>query len=84
MAIDPVPTSAFRTRAHNAAQPGAVPNSSHLRGYAVDVPPPAGVSLERHHRNMRAAFERGVGYYPMGRGYFVHGDFDPGFPRRNW
>jgi len=77
-------TSAFRTRAHNAKQPGAVPNSSHLRGFAVDVTPPPGVSLSSHHKHMRAAFERGVGYYPAGRGYFVHGDFDPAFARRDW
>jgi uncharacterized protein YcbK (DUF882 family) len=79
-----LPTSAFRTKAHNAKQPGAVPNSSHLRGFAIDIPPPVGVTLERHHKNMRAAFERGCGYYPAGKGYFVHGDFDPGFPHRDW
>ena len=41
-----VPTSAFRTKAYNARLPGAATNSSHTRGFAVDMPPPRGVSLE--------------------------------------
>jgi predicted chitinase len=75
-------TSAFRTRAYNASLPGAVPNSAHTRGFAADVPPPAGMSLTAHHRHMRAVFERGVGLYV--RDNFVHGDFDPALGRRDW
>jgi Peptidase M15/Putative peptidoglycan binding domain len=72
--------SAFRTRTYNATLPGAAPNSAHTRGYAVDVPPPSGVSLAAHHRHMRAVFESGVGIYAS----FVHGDFDPKLGRRDW
>ena len=79
-----VPTSAFRTKAYNARLPGAATNSSHTRGFAVDMPPPRGVSLESHRDHVRAAFECGVGYYPKSRGYFVHGDFDPTLGRRSW
>jgi hypothetical protein len=66
--------SVYRTVAHNAKQPGAAKNSSHLRGFAADMQPPTGVSLETHRQHVRAAFEAGVGFYP--RGNFVHGDFD--------
>jgi hypothetical protein len=78
-------TSVYRTVAHNAKQPGAVKNSSHLRGFAADIPAPQGVSLETHHKHVRAAFEAGVGYYPPPRGSFVHGDFDAKLGlARNW
>ncbi len=50
--------SAFRTRAHNARHDGAK-NSAHLRGFAVDVPPPPGVPLRTHHAHMRAVFPCG-------------------------
>ena len=79
-----VVTSAFRTKAYNGTLPGAATNSAHTRGYAADVPPPPGVTLDTHRRHMRAAFESGIGYYPAGRGYFVHGDYDPTLGRRNW
>jgi peptidoglycan hydrolase-like protein with peptidoglycan-binding domain len=70
------PTSVYRTIAHNASLPGAVPNSSHLRGFAADLPAPAGVPLEVHHKHVRAAFEAGCGLYLPAAGNFVHGDFD--------
>ena len=78
-------TSAFRTKAYNATLPGAAPNSAHTRGFAVDTPPPRGVSLMQHRAHVLDAFECGVGYYPRGRGYFVHGDFDHSLGgRRTW
>jgi hypothetical protein len=75
-------TSAYRTKAYNATLSGSATNSAHTRGYAVDVPPPPGVTLQRHRQHMRAAFPAGIGYYP--RSNFVHGDFDPGLGRRSW
>jgi zinc D-Ala-D-Ala carboxypeptidase len=74
--------SVFRTRAHNAKQPGSATNSPHLRGFAADMARPAGVTLTQHRANVRAAFECGVGYYPNGN--FIHGDFDHGLGRRKW
>jgi len=44
-----------------------------------------GVSLDQHKQHVMQAFECGVGYYPMGRGYFIHGDFDRTLGgRRTW
>jgi uncharacterized protein YcbK (DUF882 family) len=78
-------TSAFRTKAYNASLSGSATNSAHTRGYAVDVPPPRGISLDQHKQHMMQAFECGIGYYPMGRGYFIHGDFDKSLGgRRVW
>lgn len=78
-------TSAFRTKAYNASLTGSAKNSAHTRGYAVDTPPPRGVSLERHREHALKAFECGVGYYPKGRGYFIHCDFDKSLGgRRTW
>jgi hypothetical protein len=74
--------SVYRTIAHNAQTPGASTNSAHLRGFAADIQPPSGVSLETHRKHVRAAFESGVGFYPHGN--FVHGDFDPVLGRRAW
>ena len=80
-----VVTSAFRTRAYNASLSGSATNSAHTRGFAVDTPPPRGVSLDQHKQHVMQAFECGVGYYPMGRGYFIHGDFDRTLGgRRTW
>jgi uncharacterized protein YcbK (DUF882 family) len=80
-----VVTSAFRTKAYNASLSGSATNSAHTRGYAVDMPPPRGISLDQHKQHVMQAFECGVGYYPMGRGYFVHGDFDKSLGgRRVW
>jgi predicted chitinase/uncharacterized protein YcbK (DUF882 family) len=75
------PNSAFRSKAHNA-RVGGERNSAHLRGFAIDVPPPRGVSLAAHRNHMRAVFPSGIGYYP--RSNFVHGDFDPALGRRAW
>ena len=68
--------SAYRTKAYNASLTGSATNSAHTRGYACDTTPPPGVSLDQHKAHVMQAFECGVGYYPMGRGYFIHGDFD--------
>ena len=68
--------SAYRTKAYNASLTGSATNSAHTRGYACDSTPPRGVSLDQHKAHVMQAFECGVGYYPMGRGYFIHGDFD--------
>jgi uncharacterized protein YcbK (DUF882 family) len=68
--------SAYRTKAYNASLTGSATNSAHTRGYACDSTPPRGVSLDQHKAHVTQAFECGVGYYPMGRGYFIHGDFD--------
>ena len=75
-------TSAYRTKRYNASLSGSATNSAHTRGFAVDIPPPPGVSLARHRAHMRAVFPAGIGYYP--RSNFVHGDFDPGLGRRSW
>ncbi len=79
-----VVTSGFRTKAYNATLDGAATNSAHTRGFAVDTPPPRGISLLQHRQHVLQSFECGVGYYPAGRGYFVHGDFDPTLGRRTW
>ncbi len=80
-----VVTSAFRTRAYNASLDGSATNSAHTRGFAVDTPPPRGVSLDQHKQHVMQAFECGVGYYPKGRGYFIHGDYDHTLGgRRTW
>ena len=68
--------SAYRTKAYNASLTGSATNSAHTKGYACDTTPPRGVSLDQHKAHVMQAFECGVGYYPMGRGYFIHGDFD--------
>jgi hypothetical protein len=73
--------SVFRTKAHNAAV-GGEPNSAHLRGFAADIPPQAGVSLVTHRQHVRSAFEAGCGFYPGSN--FVHGDFDMTLGRREW
>ena len=68
--------SAYRTKAYNASLSGSATNSAHTRGYACDTTPPRGISLDQHKAHVSQAFECGIGYYPMGRGYFIHGDFD--------
>ena len=68
--------SAYRTKAYNASLSGSATNSAHTKGYACDTTPPRGISLDQHKQNVMKAFECGIGYYPMGRGYFIHGDFD--------
>ena len=75
------PNSVFRTKAYNASVGGVV-GSAHTRGYAADLPAPAGVTLARHREHVRAVFEGGVGYYPTKR--FVHGDFDPNERGDSW
>jgi uncharacterized protein YcbK (DUF882 family) len=68
--------SAYRTKAYNASLTGSATNSAHTKGFACDTTPPRGVSLDQHKAHVTQAFECGIGYYPMGRGYFIHGDFD--------
>jgi hypothetical protein len=75
------PNSVFRTKAYNA-KVGGVPGSAHTRGYAADVPAPAGVTLAAHRAHGRAIFEGGVGIYPTK--FFVHFDFDPHETGDNW
>ncbi len=75
------PNSVFRTKAYNA-KVGGVPGSAHTRGYAADIPAPAGVTLAAHRAYGRAIFEGGVGIYPTK--YFVHFDFDPHETGDNW
>lgn len=78
-------TSAYRTKAYNASLTGSATNSAHTRGFACDTPPPPGISLDQHRKHVLGAFECGVGYYPAGRGYFIHGDFDRTLGgRRTW
>jgi uncharacterized protein YcbK (DUF882 family)/peptidoglycan hydrolase-like protein with peptidoglycan-binding domain len=78
-------TSAFRTRAYNASLTGSATNSAHTRGFAVDTPPPRGVSLTQHEAHALDAFECGVGIYPPPHGTFIHGDFDHTLGgRRRW
>ena len=77
--------SCFRTMAYNASLDGSATNSAHTRGYAADTTPPRGISLDQHKAHVLASFECGVGYYPPGRGYFIHGDFDTSLGgRRTW
>lgn len=75
------PNSVFRTKAYNA-KVGGVPGSAHTRGYAADIPAPAGITLTAHRAHGRAIFEGGVGIYPTK--YFVHFDFDPNETGDNW
>ena len=75
------PNSVFRTKTYNA-RVGGVPGSAHTRGYAADLPAPAGVTLAAHREHGRAIFEGGVGIYP--RQHFVHMDFDPNETGDNW
>jgi len=78
-------TSAYRTKAYNASLTGSATNSAHTRGFAVDTPPPPGVSLDQHYKHVMAGFECGVGYYAPNRGFFIHGDFDGTLGgRRTW
>ena len=76
------PTSVYRTKAYNSHVGGSAKNSAHTRGFAADVPPPPGITLQAHRQHVRAAFEGGVGYYVQM--HFVHGDFDTGLGRREW
>ena len=75
------PNSVFRTKTYNQ-RVGGVPGSAHTRGYAADLPAPAGVTLAAHREHGRAIFEGGVGIYP--RQHFVHMDFDPNETGDNW
>jgi uncharacterized protein YcbK (DUF882 family) len=75
------PNSVFRTKTYNA-KVGGVPGSAHTRGFAADIPAPAGVTLAAHRAHGRTIFEGGVGIYPTK--YFVHFDFDPNETGDNW
>jgi len=70
-------TSGYRTAEHNAAV-GGVPDSSHMRGYAVDI---AATSSRERHDIIKLAME--VGFDRIGvANTFIHLDIDPNKPDR--
>ncbi|MDR9394698.1 MAG: DUF882 domain-containing protein [Roseovarius sp.] len=71
-------TSAYRTKATNAALRGSATNSFHMRGQALDIHAP-GLSTRRLRQLARAEEAGGIGWYPS-RG-FLHVDTGP---RRDW
>ena len=69
-------TSGYRTKEHNEAV-GGVPNSSHLRGVAVDI---AATSSRERHDILKLAFE--VGFDRIGiANSFLHLDIDDTKPK---
>lgn len=70
-------TSGYRTEKHNAAV-GGVPESSHMRGYAVDI---AASSSRERHDLVKLAIQ--VGFNRIGiANSFIHLDNDPDKPYR--
>ncbi len=70
-------TSGYRTPEFNRRQPGALPNSQHVQGRALDVAQPAWLTVQQFHAAVRewaasgdAIFLGAVGYYED----FVHID----------
>lgn len=72
--------SAYRTPRHNRAVRGAT-NSQHMEGYALDLAPPPGWTVERLAAEARQVPEiRGIGVYPT----FVHIDVRTAIYRARW
>jgi len=70
-------TSGYRTKEHNEAV-GGVPDSSHLRGLAVDI---AATSSRERHNLLRLAIE--VGFNRIGIAKtFIHLDIDSDKPEK--
>lgn len=70
-------TSGYRTKEHNEAV-GGVPDSSHLRGLAVDI---AATSSRERHNLLRLAIE--VGFNRIGIAKtFIHVDIDSDKPEK--
>ena len=68
-------TSGYRTKEHNEAV-GGVPNSSHLRGYAVDI---AATSSGERHDILKLAMDIGFNRIGIAKS-FIHLDNDPAKP----
>lgn len=71
--------SAYRSPAHNKAIGGAK-NSQHLQGRALDLRPPAGMSLSLFYAICRGQLPGGIGRYQT----FVHVDTRPGLKVVAW
>lgn len=75
--------SAYRTPAHNAKVGGAK-HSQHLEGRAIDLRPPAGMTVEQFYIIIRklpnVSAIRGIGRYKT----FVHVDVRPGSHLALW
>ena len=69
--------SGVRTAAHNSTLVNAVPDSAHLRGFAVDVSAP---TSSTRLALVKAAIARGYRRIGIGKG-FVHLDRDPSLPQ---
>jgi len=71
--------SGYRTPAYNAAIEGAAKNSQHCQGRAVDLAPPAGMTIDQFYAKVRkvaldpASPIHGLGRYKT----FVHVDVRP-------
>ena len=69
--------SGFRTKAHNDTLKNASPNSSHIKGLAVDI---SARSSAARFAIVKAALQVGITRIGIGKG-FVHLDVDPDKPQ---